>query len=58
MTTETDPQNIVETQSGLVAGRSKFGALLFCGVPYAEPPIGARRFKAASEIAPWTGIKD
>ncbi len=58
MTTQTHPQNIVETQSGLIAGRSKFGALLFCGIPYAEPPVGLRRFKAASEIEPWSGIKD
>ena len=58
MTTQTNAQHIVETHSGLIAGRSKHGTLLFSGIPYAAPPIGPKRFKAAVEIAPWSGIRD
>src|SRR5271156_6107665 len=34
------------------AGRDYFG---FLGVPYAEPPVGDRRFQVPVEAAPWDG---
>uniref|UniRef100_A0A182JI83 Carboxylic ester hydrolase n=1 Tax=Anopheles atroparvus TaxID=41427 RepID=A0A182JI83_ANOAO len=30
----------------------------FFNIPYAEPPVGQRRFKAPVPVAPWTGVKD
>lgn len=49
---------IVTTQSGQLMGKAKDGAWLFCGVPYAAPPIGERRFKAAAPVEPWDDVRD
>ncbi len=49
---------IANTQSGRVQGREKDGALLFAGVPYAAPPTGARRFRAATAHEGWEGTRD
>ena len=48
---------VVETTSGPIEGREKDGTLLFAGVPYAAPPIGARRFKAAIPHEPWREVR-
>ncbi len=47
---------IVETTSGPIEGREKNGALLFAGVPYAAPPTGEARFKAARPPEPWQDV--
>lgn len=48
---------IVETTSGPIEGREKDGTLLFAGVPYAAPPIGEARFKAARPPEPWRAVR-
>jgi len=48
---------IVETTTGPVEGRDKDGTLLFAGVPYAAPPVGDRRFKAAIPHDPWQEVR-
>jgi para-nitrobenzyl esterase len=48
---------IVETTSGPIEGREKGGSLLFAGVPYAAPPTGEARFKAARPVAPWQEVR-
>ncbi len=48
---------IVETTSGPIEGREKNGTLLFAGVPYAAPPIGEARFKAARPAEPWQEVR-
>ena len=48
---------IVETTSGPIEGREKNGTLLFAGVPYAAPPVGERRFKAAQPHEPWQEVR-
>lgn len=48
---------IVETSYGPIEGRAKDGTLLFAGVPYAAPPIGDFRFKAARPHEPWREIR-
>jgi len=35
----------VKTESGLVVGKSEDGAMVFRGVPFAQPPIGALRWQ-------------
>jgi para-nitrobenzyl esterase len=49
---------ITSTQSGLVLGREKNGALLFNGIPFAEPPVGNRRFKRPVSPESWDDIRD
>lgn len=51
---------IVETSSGSIRGRRSVqdGLLRFFGIPYAEPPIGARRFRRTEPIKPWPGTLD
>lgn len=48
---------IVETTYGPIEGRSKDGTLLFAGVPYAAPPTGDFRFKAARPHEPWREVR-
>ena len=49
---------ITSTQHGLVLGREKNGVLLFNGIPYAEPPVGDRRFKRPVSPVSWDDIRD
>ena len=39
---------IVETRSGKVEGIERDGVHVFRGIPYAEPPVGPRRWQAAA----------
>ncbi|WP_062517100.1 carboxylesterase/lipase family protein [Demequina gelatinilytica] len=57
---------VVWTTSGAVSGRwrehrSPDGgasrAAIFLGIPYAEPPVGERRFLAPVPRAPWDGVR-
>lgn len=49
---------VVSTGSGAVMGKEKDGAFLFCGIPYAAPPTGDRRFKRAAPADSWQDIRD
>jgi len=48
----------VETPSGRLAGREQDGVRSFLGIPFAEPPVGARRFAAPEPVRPWAGVRD
>src|SRR5439155_13437024 len=39
-----------------IAGKAP-GVRAFLGIPYAAPPIGARRWKAPEAAPPWTGVR-
>ncbi len=49
---------IVETASGRVRGTTERGVHAFKGVPYAAPPVGARRFQPPHKVEPWAGVRD
>jgi para-nitrobenzyl esterase len=48
---------VTETTSGEVEGRSRGGALLFAGVPFAAPPTGVRRFRPPIPHDRWRGVR-
>ena len=51
----------VTTQAGIVRGRWRdfgFRSAAFEGIPFAEPPVGDRRFLAPVPKAPWEGVLD
>ncbi len=48
---------VVETTRGPIEGRERDGTLLFAGVPYAAPPVGEARFKAARPHESWEEVR-
>jgi len=58
MNENTATQPVVEIKDGALMGRIKDAVYLFSGIPYAAPPVGAARFKAAQPVQPWEGIRD
>jgi len=47
---------IVETTTGKLRGCIENGVPVFKGIPYAQPPISALRFRNTLEKEPWGGI--
>ena len=49
---------IAETRLGKLRGQRADGVLCFRGIPYAEPPVGALRWRLPRRAKPWTGVRD
>ena len=49
---------VVETRSGKVRGGEVGGLCVFCGIPYAQPPTGALRFRPPMPIEPWSAVRE
>ncbi|KAA9111549.1 carboxylesterase/lipase family protein [Microbacterium rhizomatis] len=50
---------MTHTRAGAVRGREVVGGIQeFRGIPYAEPPIGERRFQPPLAREPWEGVRD
>jgi para-nitrobenzyl esterase len=49
---------IVATRSGKVEGFERDGVAVFRGIPYAAPPVGARRWQPPQREEPWAGTRD
>src|SRR5690242_411910 len=49
---------VVHTSNGPVRGKAEDGVLVFRGLRYAAPPIGALRFKSPHKPTPWSDIAD
>ncbi len=47
---------IIETTLGKIQGVDQGDYIEFRGVPFAQPPVGALRWKAPQPIEPWEGI--
>ena len=48
---------IATTKQGKVEGEERNGLSIFRGIPYAQPPVGARRWSAPEPVAPWAGVR-
>lgn len=47
-----------KTKFGALRGKVEDGVAKFLGVPYAEAPVGALRFKAPQPLVPWSDVRD
>jgi para-nitrobenzyl esterase len=47
----------VEVAAGRLEGRRADGVDSFLGIPFAQAPVGARRFRAPEPVAPWSGVR-
>jgi para-nitrobenzyl esterase len=45
------------TAAGQVRGREVPGGILFAGIPFAQPPVGALRLRPPQPLAAWTGVR-
>ncbi len=55
---ETLTGALVYTGNGFIQGMlTNTGTEVFLGIPYAEPPVGAQRFRPPQPMAPWSGIR-
>src|SRR5882672_9326141 len=48
---------IATTKQGRVEGEESGGVAVFRGIPYAAPPVGARRWLAPQPPEPWSGVR-
>ncbi len=46
--------------SGEIRGvtSSDLNVTMFRGIPYAQPPVGALRWRAPQPVVPWVGVRD
>ncbi|MDP6980063.1 MAG: carboxylesterase/lipase family protein [Myxococcota bacterium] len=49
---------VIETAGGKIEGEAREGVETFRGIPFAAPPVGARRFCPPAPPEPWGGVRD
>ena len=49
---EYDPECAVKTETGVYVGEKNKQTISWCGIPYAIPPVGDRRWKAPEPLPP------
>lgn len=52
------PATLVHTSAGNVRGLITNGQHVYKGIPYAQPPIGALRWKPPLPLSAWSGVHD
>lgn len=56
--TKAAPGPLVLTKDGKIKGITVDKAHVFYGIPYADPPIGAYRWKPPRPVTPWVDVYD
>ena len=51
-------QRSTGTEGGTVGGTAEGDLICFKGIPYAQPPVGALRWRAPRPVKPWAGVRD
>jgi para-nitrobenzyl esterase len=54
----SESAGVVRTESGMVRGFERDGAVVFKGIPYAAPPVGDRRWRAPDPAPCWDGVRE
>jgi para-nitrobenzyl esterase len=49
---------VVDAPAGVVSGVTEGNLRVFKGIPYAEPPVGAARWKPPGALPRWSGTRD
>lgn len=59
-TADVESKTLIQTKSGPVSGlitvRSGINVSCYLGIPYAEPPLGERRFAEPSAVKSWKSM--
>jgi para-nitrobenzyl esterase len=50
--------DVVAVNGGRLRGTSADGVRVFKGIPFAAPPVGARRWKEPEPVVAWSGVKN
>jgi para-nitrobenzyl esterase len=50
------PTTVVQTSYGMVQGVQEATISIWKGIPYAQPPLGARRFRPPQSPEAWTDV--
>lgn len=58
LSTSVYAQDPVSLRSGRVAGTRQGDVRVFKGIPYAQPPVGALRWRAPQPPSAWDGVRD
>jgi len=48
----------VSIEGGTVRGTAQGDLVSFKGIPFAQPPVGALRWRAPQPVKPWQGVRD
>ncbi|MBU0686867.1 MAG: carboxylesterase family protein [Candidatus Margulisbacteria bacterium] len=51
------PDTVVNIKSGPISGKVEDGVRVYLGIPFAAPPVGARRWKPPYPPRPWKNVK-
>jgi len=49
---------VAKLDSGLISGAAVDEIVVFRGIPYAAPPVGALRWRAPRRLQPWSGVRE
>ncbi|WP_373077307.1 carboxylesterase/lipase family protein [Zhongshania sp.] len=53
-----EPTVLAKLDQGVLHGTIRNGLHIYKGVPYAKPPVGAKRFLPPEQASPWQGVRD